>query len=410
MKKNYLYSIIHGAFVFVIILSFSTTTFAVVRTGPIQKIKNLEHHEYLTILVSGFLETVPRELVTDEIIAVTPESKHKELAGLINRCMKKSIWAVDGAAPDTMQAMKQFVKEEVPCAELPQKGFEYDGMYYFSGGDYREELAFDFSYGFAMKKGESEVYRWHKEDLEPLLNATEGGTNLVAKTIEKLLSPTKMDVFVIGYAKQVMEEAQKINAPGPQTLNEARTFFMKHAKPAATPEYCCELDGYFWFSGGHEVPVFRCFTDGYAIKKGDSAISAWRITNINAKMKRELGMDETKSFVDPTNIPKNPEKEAAPKNDDNARAQEFSQIINGSNPDIERSIPDFFIIGDPSEKYKSILSMANRVVEGDSETTYIFWYRNKKPRIEGDATFSVTFDNESQTIKTVKAPLIKVLY
>ena len=98
------------------------------------------------------------------------------------------------------------------------------------------------------------------------------------------------------------------------------------------------------------------------------------------------------------------------KYEDNAMVQEFTKLINSPNQAIEESIPEFFIIGDPLAKYESVFPMANRTVEADSETTYIYWYRNKKPMVEGDATFSVTVDNGSQTIKSVKAPLLKVQY
>ncbi|MBN2685056.1 MAG: hypothetical protein JXR40_07240 [Pontiellaceae bacterium] len=312
--SSYKYSRLILVCVSALFISTSMLALGVVRTVPIKHPRDYDpnHLEFEAMLIQGYFPSAPREPWHEKIVIVASESKHQELATVINQCMKKSGWEVNGVAPDTMQAMKQFVQDEVSCATMPEKGFECEDMYYFSGGDYNEKLEYDFSYGFAMKKGESEVYRWHKEDLDPLLNATEGGTNLVAKTTEKLLNPTKTDEFVISYAKQVMKETQKVDAPGPQSLDEARTFFVKHAKSPATPEYCCELGGYFWFSGGQKEPVYQCFTDGYAIKKGDSVIYAWRITDITAKMKRDIGMDETKSVMDPTNIPKYIKRKGVP--------------------------------------------------------------------------------------------------
>ncbi len=48
---------------------------------------------------------------------------------------------------------------------LPAKCFEHDGVFYFSGGT-STKLIDDFSSGFAIRKGESEIYTWSPSEFK----------------------------------------------------------------------------------------------------------------------------------------------------------------------------------------------------------------------------------------------------
>ena len=162
----------------------------------------------------------------------------------------------------------------------------------------------------------------------------------------------------------------------------------------------------------NNTDVKQYYQDNYIIMKDDrlfypgDTISdfarEYNLSEIDIRLLNGFGPD--KITVPPAGILVPIPREA---DDAEKITREFSKIINGSNPEIEKAIPEFFVIGEPSEKYEPIFQMANRTIPKETETYYYYWYRNVKPIAEGDATFCVTVDNENQKIKSVHIPLIK---
>lgn len=67
--------------------------------------------------------------------------------------------------PQSIQEADTFLQESLSMACLPAKCFEHDGVFYFSGGT-STKLIDDFSSGFAIRKGESEIYTWSPSEFK----------------------------------------------------------------------------------------------------------------------------------------------------------------------------------------------------------------------------------------------------
>ena len=93
---------------------------------------------------------------------VLADKNLQEKAAKISKVMKKLI-SLNKKAPETLQEADQFIQQNLSMTALPTKCFEYQGVFYFSGGT-SSKLVEDFSSGFAIKKGESTIYTWTASD------------------------------------------------------------------------------------------------------------------------------------------------------------------------------------------------------------------------------------------------------
>ena len=92
-----------------------------------------------------------------------------------------------------------------------------------------------------------------------------------------------------------------------------------------------------------------------------------------------------------TNAPANPE------------VTEFQHLLStGGNGVIGKAMTTFFQTNTPAAKYEAILPLANEVSQRESGKTYIFWFREKNPKIEGDYWVEVTVDDNSKKITLVR--------
>jgi len=75
------------------------------------------------------------------------------------KTLMKELRMSKSKGPQSLQEANTFLQESLSMACLPTKCFEYDGIFYFSGGT-STKLIDDFSSGFAIRKGESKIYTW----------------------------------------------------------------------------------------------------------------------------------------------------------------------------------------------------------------------------------------------------------
>ena len=69
----------------------------------------------------------------------------------------------DWKGPETLQEAAKYINERVAMAYPPAACVEYDGVFYFSGGQSTKAVA-DFSSGLAVVKGKAALYRWNAKD------------------------------------------------------------------------------------------------------------------------------------------------------------------------------------------------------------------------------------------------------
>lgn len=98
-----------------------------------------------------------------DVVVASDELKQKAMT--VKRLMKQTGSYEQASKPQTMQEAIAFLVGNVNMACLPGKCFEYDGVYYFSGGTSIERIT-DFSSGFAIRKGESKIYTWSPSESE----------------------------------------------------------------------------------------------------------------------------------------------------------------------------------------------------------------------------------------------------
>lgn len=98
---------------------------------------------------------------------VAAEVREKEVAELAKKTMKEETSNASSGekqGPETIEEAAALISHNVSMSCPPSKCFEYDGMFYFSGGTSAKPID-DFSSGFAVRKGSNAIYRW--ESLDP---------------------------------------------------------------------------------------------------------------------------------------------------------------------------------------------------------------------------------------------------
>jgi len=71
--------------------------------------------------------------------------------------------SASGVGPRTIQEAAEFLRTNVNMACPPGACVEYEGIFFFSGGT-STTLDTNFISGFAIKKGDTAIFEWEKED------------------------------------------------------------------------------------------------------------------------------------------------------------------------------------------------------------------------------------------------------
>jgi len=95
-----------------------------------------------------------------ELVVANVELQEK--AAKIRKMMRQMGNDKKTKAPETLDEAITFLKY-LSLARFPSACFEYDGVYYFSGGNSAKPIK-DFSSGFAIRKGEPKIYTWSASD------------------------------------------------------------------------------------------------------------------------------------------------------------------------------------------------------------------------------------------------------
>ena len=90
---------------------------------------------------------------------VVADGKLQKKATDIKKVMKQMGNEKKTKAPQTLEEATDFLLGNLSLACFPTACFEYDGVFYFSGGTSIKPID-DFSSGFAIRKGESKIYTW----------------------------------------------------------------------------------------------------------------------------------------------------------------------------------------------------------------------------------------------------------
>ncbi len=84
-------------------------------------------------------------------------------------------------------------------------------------------------------------------------------------------------------------------------------------------------------------------------------------------------------------------------------ARRFRTLLStGSNAEIGSAMKGYFVEGEPASRSSAILPLANASATNQDGQVYIFWFRGKDPKIEGDYWLEVTVDPRAQTIRKVR--------
>ena len=92
------------------------------------------------------------------------------------------------------------------------------------------------------------------------------------------------------------------------------------------------------------------------------------------------------------------------------REEHFSEMIaNGSNPRIARAARECFQAGEAASLHEAILLKAQEVRKRDAHWSYVFWFRGKDPKTEGDGYVQVDVNAnvEPRTIKAVRTVVVR---
>ena len=95
---------------------------------------------------------------------VVPDSDLLSKVVAIKEVMKEGRTSKD-KGPQTIEEADQYLRRHVNMAHFPSRCLEHDGVFYFSGGTSAGPIE-DFSSGFAIRKGESKIYKWDASDKE----------------------------------------------------------------------------------------------------------------------------------------------------------------------------------------------------------------------------------------------------
>jgi len=93
---------------------------------------------------------------------VAPSIELQEKATKIRKMMRQMGNDKKTKAPQTLDEAITFLKY-ISLARSPTVCSEYEGVYYFSGGNSAKTIK-DFSSGFAIRKGEPKIYTWSASD------------------------------------------------------------------------------------------------------------------------------------------------------------------------------------------------------------------------------------------------------
>lgn len=95
-----------------------------------------------------------------KVVAADDDLRNKIVK--IKKIMKETR-ASKARGPQTIKEAYDFLRQNLSMAYLPTKCVEHDGVFYFSGGTSAKPIE-DFSSGFAIRKGESQIYTWSESE------------------------------------------------------------------------------------------------------------------------------------------------------------------------------------------------------------------------------------------------------
>lgn len=104
-----------------------------------------------------------RYLARTKVMDVT--AREREIAAAVKSTMKeeKSESASgEEQGPTTIEDAAALLAKRIAMAAPPSKCFEYEGMFYFSGGTSATPVD-DFNSGFAVRKGSTAIFRWEPD-------------------------------------------------------------------------------------------------------------------------------------------------------------------------------------------------------------------------------------------------------
>ncbi|MCC5850162.1 MAG: hypothetical protein JJU29_18915 [Verrucomicrobia bacterium] len=145
---------------------------------------------------------------------------------------------------------------------------EHEGVYFMSVGTARRPI-FDFSRGYAIIKGEREIYQWNFVD-DPVGDLKRSGRFNIRPWDEEVKAK-------IESAVPRMRKLREVNDlfTAPKTIQDAIIFLRRHMGEEFAHVVGAEHDGVFYFSGDANAWRRPSFSFGYAVRKGQRTIFEW---------------------------------------------------------------------------------------------------------------------------------------